>query len=98
MKKLLLALTIVAALGLASASPTVAWSQDSGPPEIATLKTAPAAVRGAERLPAAATDEDYSRREAEARDLESFTGGRHDEVVLVTCSCVVVVILILIII
>lgn len=96
MKRYLLAMTIVAALGLTSAGPNVAWSQESGARKAVSLKAAPPAVSA--NLPAAATDDDYARREAQAQDLESFTGGRHDEVVLVTCSCVVLVVLILILI
>jgi len=96
MKRYLLAMLIVAALGLASASSNVARGQESRARKAVTLKAAPAAVQA--KLPAAATDDDYARREAQAQDLESWTGGRHDEVVLVTCSCVVIVVLILILI
>jgi len=96
MKRYLLAMMIVAALGLASAGSNVAWGQATRAREAVTLKAAPAAVHA--NLPAAATDADYARREAQAQDLESWTGGRHEEVVFVTCSCVVIVVLILILI
>jgi len=96
MKRILLAMLTTAALGLASASPMTAWSQETRAREAVTLKAAPAAVPAIP--PAAATDDDLVRREAQSQDLESFTGGRHDDVVLVTCSCVVVVVVILILI
>lgn len=40
----------------------------------------------------------YAQRESQAKDLESFTGGRHDDVVIVTCGCVLVVVLVIVLI
>ena len=57
---------------------------------------APPADSGATRANQVASIDDYAAREAQAKDLESFTGGRHDEVVIVGCGCVALVILVLI--
>lgn len=90
MKTYWLTLTLAAALGLSTALPAVTAQRAESRQE-SVLKTLPAT-----RANPVASIDDYAAREAQSKDLESFTGGRHDDVVLIGCSCVAVVIIILI--
>ncbi len=94
MKTYWLTLTLAAALGLATGLPAVTTQRTESRQE-AVMKTLPQDSASTRANPAAPID-DYVAREAQAKDLESFTGGRHEEVVFVGCGCVALVILILI--
>jgi hypothetical protein len=97
MKTTLMTLTLAATLGLATALPADVTTQESRPREEMVLKTLPADISGTEQT-AVATVDDYARRESQAKDLESFTGGRHEDVIIVSAGAVALVILILILI
>jgi len=92
MRTYLLILSLAAALGLATVHPGAARTQDQ---EVSVVTTVAADIASDERSAVASTN-DYVRREGQARDLESFTGGRHEDFIIVGCSCVALVILVLI--
>ncbi len=97
MRTYLLSLTLAATLGLSLALPGAVMIEEFSSREQVTLRDAPPVIQESGDVQVA-TIEGYAKREAQATDLKSFTGGRHDDVLIVSCGCVAVVILILILI
>jgi len=94
MRRSLLTLALAAAIGLPAATAAPATGRAPEVRQTRTLGT-PAARQSAN----AASTATYARREAQAKDLEDFTGGRkHDDVIYVSAGAVVLVVLILILI
>ena len=97
MKTTLMSLTLAAALGLATALPAqVTIPRPESRQEL--RETSPPARFGSAPAAATASTGDYAQRERQAKDLESFIGGRHEDVLIIGCSCVVVVLIVLILI
>ncbi|HZN60799.1 MAG TPA: hypothetical protein VFC90_00205 [Planctomycetota bacterium] len=101
MKTYWLTLALVAALGVTMALPGPALTEERhARPEIA-VTTDPAVHAGLPRTGETRSEmiEGYGQRELQARDLESFEGGRrHEDVVIISCGALALVIVILILI
>lgn len=93
MRLSLTTLALAAALGLPTALAAAPAPQASEVRQTATLKAPAAARQQGDAAPSA-----YAQREAQAKDLESFTGGRKDDVIYVGAGAILLVVLILILI
>lgn len=91
----LMTLILAAALGLNHAAATPAAGFDPARHQAVTASIQATTASTEAQDPGMTPATGYAQREAESKDLESFTGGHE---VIIVSSCVVVVILILILI
>ena len=91
----LVTLILAAALGMNHAAASSAARLDPARHQAVTASIQATTASLEAQVPATTPATGYAQREAQAKDLETFTGG-HD--VIIVSSCVVVVILILVLI
>ena len=91
----LMTLILAAAFGLTHAA--TAWPEERETGRHQAVSTSIPALTASLEIqdPGMSPPTDYARREVDAKDLESFTGGHE---VVVVCTCVVVLVLVLVLI